>query len=189
MDKKSLRGIYFEKRKALSLNDKMILEESIVNHLVNNFSFSGKVVSCFLPISSKCEIDTWRVITKVCADGGQIGLTVWNMKTDTLTHRLYSENSKIELNSFGIPEPINGEIMSIDEFDYVIVPLLVSDINGHRVGYGKGVYDRLLSGCSIKTKFIGLSLFELVAPIYDINALDIPLHFCITPTKIFYFEK
>ena len=189
MDKKSLRGIYLEKRKALTLNEKLILEESIVYHLVDNFSFSGKVFSCFLPILSKNEIDTWGVINKICVDGGKIGLTVWNMKTDTLTHRLYSENSKIELNSFGIPEPINGEMMPIDEFDYVIVPLLVADINGHRVGYGKGVYDRFLSSCSKNTKFIGLSLFDLVAPIDDINVLDIPLDACITPTKCIFFEK
>ena len=189
MNKQTLRNKYLEKRKALTINEKALLEDSMLNHLFESFSFLGKISSCFLPISAKNEIDTWQLLTKICADGGQVGLTVWNTEVNTLSHRLYSEDTMIALNSFGIPEPVNGKIITTEQLDYVFVPLLVADLNGHRVGYGKGVYDRFLSTCSSKTKFIGLSLFELENPIEDVNDFDIALHACITPTNSYYFEK
>ena len=71
--------------------------------------------------------------------------------------------------------------------DIVLVPLLVVDSFGNRVGYGKGVYDRMLASCSVKTIFIGLSLFELVEQIEDVDAYDVPLTYCITPTKCIAF--
>ncbi len=189
MDKKTLRNIYLEKRKDLSLNEKTLLENAILDHLFDNFNIEGTISSCFLPITSMSEIDTWQLITAITASKGEIALTIWDIESNNLTHRLYSNDTTIVVNPFGIPEPENGQLINIFQLDYVFVPLLIADLNGHRVGYGKGVYDRFLENCSSSTKFIGLSLFELVSSIDDINAFDIPLHACITPTKCHYFEK
>lgn len=189
MDKKTLRKIYLDKRKALTLKDKVLLEKSIVNQLLQNFSFQGTISSCFLPITAKSEIDTWQIIDVICASEGQIALTVWDIDSNNLSNRLYSSQTIIKENSFGIPEPEDGEVVYNSQLDYVIVPLIIADQNGHRVGYGKGVYDRFLNSCSSKTKFIGLSLFDLVPSIEDINRFDVPLDVCITPTKCYYFEK
>ena len=188
MDKKTLRKIYLEKRKALALNEKILLENLIIKHLFDNFCFEGTISSCFLPISSNSEIDTWQLISAISAAHGQIALTVWDMETNNLSNRLYTDQTKIVLNTYGIPEPKNGPFVDNYHLDYVFVPLLIADVNGHRVGYGKGVYDRFLKKCSPKTKFIGLSLFDLESKISDINSFDVPLHVCITPTKCSYFE-
>ena len=69
----------------------------------------------------------------------------------------------------------------------VLVPLLGFDERGHRVGYGKGFYDRFLAECNPKIQKIGLSLFEPVAQIDDTSDFDIPLDACITPNRIWYF--
>ena len=45
----------------------------------------------------------------------------------------------------GIPEPIADEPVAHDETALVLMPGLVFDKAGHRIGYGGGFYDRFLS--------------------------------------------
>ena len=53
--------------------------------------------------------------------------------------------------SFGIqePSPLREEDVlasaDLDTLDAVIVPILAFDPQGHRLGYGKGYYDRFLA--------------------------------------------
>jgi 5-formyltetrahydrofolate cyclo-ligase len=189
MNKKTLRLEYLAKRNLLDVTEKLELEGEIKKRLFQNFDFSLKITSCFLPISSKKEIDTWGIFSEIKKTGGKIALTVWDFHSNLITHRLWTDETQISTNSFGIPEPSNGEFIPNEQIDIVIVPLLVADSFGNRVGYGKGVYDRMLASCSTKTIFIGLSLFELVERIEDVDVYDIPLTYCITPTKCIAFEK
>jgi 5-formyltetrahydrofolate cyclo-ligase len=71
----------------------------------------------------------------------------------------------------------------------VIVPLLAVDNNGHRVGYGKGFYDRFLAECRIRCLRIGISLFDPVEIIEDMDDLDIALTHCLTPSMLLKFEE
>lgn len=187
MNKKKLRLEYLAKRNLLDVSEKLELEDKIKNRLFDNFDFSKKITSCFLPISSRNEMDTWGILSEIKKNGGEIALTVWDFQTNLITHRLWTNETQISINSFGIPEPSNGEFISNNQLDIVLVPLLVVDSFGNRVGYGKGVYDRMLASCSVKTIFIGLSLFELVERIEDVDAYDVPLTYCITPTKCIAF--
>ena len=189
MNKKTLRLEYIAKRNSLDLTEKREKEEKIKHILFENFDFSNKITSCFLPITSKNEIDTWIILSEIKQIGGAIALTIWDVHTNCITHRLWTNETQILINSFGIPEPINGDYILNNQLDIVLVPLLAVDNIGNRVGYGKGVYDRMLASCSVKTIFIGLSLFELVDRIEDVDAYDIPLTYCITPTKCVFFEK
>ena len=47
--------------------------------------------------------------------------------------------------SFGIPEPLDGEIVPFAEHDAVLVPLIAFDEQCHRLGQGGGFYDRALA--------------------------------------------
>jgi len=189
MQKTALRTLYLAKRKQLSSLEKVLFEEKIIKNLFAHFSFSGSVTSCFLPIEAKHEIDTWGIIAGIQKNHGQIAIPVWDSASNELVHRMYTDGMQIEVNSYGIAEPQNGSVISNDTFDFVLVPLLVVDRLGARVGYGKGVYDRFLAECSPKTLFIGLSFFELIDRIEDTDVYDIPLHYCITPTTCYTFEK
>ena len=81
---------------------------------------------------------------------------------------LFENHSQLEINALGIPEPKRGKSVKIKDLDIILVPLLAFDKNGHRVGYGKGYYDKLLRKCSPTAIFIGLSLFDEAAEIDDI---------------------
>ena len=59
-----------------------------------------------------------------------------------LEHYLLSDQTSLKINNFGIPEPQHGIKINPIQIDVVFVPLLIFDNQGHRVGYGKGYYDR-----------------------------------------------
>lgn len=47
-------------------------------------------------------------------------------------------------NAFGVAEPIASELVAPAEVEFAIIPGMAFDPLGHRLGRGKGYYDRLL---------------------------------------------
>lgn len=81
--------------------------------------------------------------------------------------------------AFGIPEPI-GVASSPQEIDAVVVPGLVFDAHGYRLGYGKGYYDRFLK-CLAKNTFICGVCYEFqVVDSISPHAGDQPVHWIVT---------
>ena len=54
----------------------------------------------------------------------------------------YDLNTEFIINKLGIREPIIDVEFDKSLIEIIIVPLLVFDRKGHRVGYGGGYYDR-----------------------------------------------
>ncbi len=90
-------------------------------------------------------------------------------------------------NEWGITEPKEGKIIAPHAIDLIIVPLLIFDQNGYRVGYGKGYYDRFLANCKEDAILLGISYFEPIQIIEDTNEFDIPLSIGITPEHVYEF--
>lgn len=105
-------------------------------------------------------------------------------------HRLinyyFESKDQVSENQWHIPEPVFGELTPTDDIDVVVVPLLVFDKTGHRLGYGKGFYDRFLSTCRPDCKKIGLSFFEPTESI-PFEKTDVALTCAITPTQSYFF--
>jgi 5-formyltetrahydrofolate cyclo-ligase len=55
--------------------------------------------------------------------------------------------SELTPGSFGVLEPAGSELVAVEELDLIVVPGVVFDRLGHRLGYGRGFYDRALAGC------------------------------------------
>jgi 5-formyltetrahydrofolate cyclo-ligase len=149
-----------------------------------------KTVHIFLPIKKHQEIDTFSILNyfKFAAPQLQIVIPRTNFETFEMENVLYDHDHTILVrNKFDIPEPIHGKPISNDQIDLVFVPLLAFDKHGNRAGYGKGFYDRFLSKCRSDVKKMGISLFEPVDEISDLNEFDIKLDFCICPDKIWQF--
>ena len=110
-----------------------------------------------------------------------------DFSTGKMTHFLLTDNTIIKKNNYNIPEPVDGIEIPCQKIDVVFVPLLAFDIQGHRVGYGKGFYDRFLAECKPETIKIGLSFFEAETIIEDVFESDMALDYCVTPKQVYKF--
>ncbi len=189
MKKKQLRSIYLEKRKLLTQAENELISKQIKQQLFGSCKFKRQKISLFLPIKNKNELDTYGIWNELMNSNCEVYVPRWDQESNTLTHFLFTDQAQLSINKYGIPEPNTGQIIANELLDVVLVPLLTFDKLGYRVGYGKGVYDRFLIECKENTQFIGLSQFDIMEKIDDLNNFDIPLHYCITPNNVYQFEK
>lgn len=187
MQKNGLRSAYKIRRKSIS--DELLLDESlsIANNLLSLSIWQFDYYHIFLPISSQKEIDTQHILSIL--QGRDKHVLVPKMQDDGSLHNyVLTDATEFRLNAWLIPEPVEGIVIASRKIDVVFIPLLAFDLKGNRVGYGKGFYDRFLSECRKDVIKIGLSLFEAETTIDDIDPHDVPLDYCVTPSKTYSFS-
>ncbi|RQO67903.1 5-formyltetrahydrofolate cyclo-ligase [Pedobacter sp. KBW06] len=186
MNKSEIRKSAQQQRQSLSAEKVHTLSVKLVEQFALLDLSNVKIVHIFLPIKQKKEPDTFLMIDWIKIHHPEMKIIVPKADFDTalMTHHYYDGMEDLEMNHYQILEPQKAEIHT-GEVDMVIVPLLAFDKNGYRIGYGKGFYDRFLQG--ISTQKIGLSLFDELNVIDDINEHDIRLDKCITPNKTYVF--
>ena len=191
MTKEELRKIYKDKRKQLSPHDIEKFNDLI---LINFQKADIPFINCvhtYLASLRLVEADTVNIIRYLQFRNPSLKVVIpkIDIHTGVMNHYHYNEETELINNAFGIEEPKEGTIVPESEIDLVLVPLLAFDKNGYRAGYGKGYYDKFLTQCRTDVIKAGLCFFDAVDSIEDINTFDIPLNFCITPSKIYTFEK
>jgi 5-formyltetrahydrofolate cyclo-ligase len=185
MNKEDFRKKYKSLRTAISDEDLEDLSIAIANNSLKLPIWEFSNYHIFLPIINKKEINTEFILHIL--QGKDKSIMIPKVKNNrAMSHILLQDNTALKLSKYGVPEPISGIEILPSKIDVVFVPLLAYDIKGNRLGYGKGFYDRFLEKCNSETIIIGLSLFEPEQEIPSENS-DIPLNFCITPTKIYAF--
>lgn len=181
MEKADLRKIYKEKRKQLSGIDIEELQENIYQQIYDLEISNIKNVHVFLSLEKFKEINTNPIIDYYRSQNKKIVVSKSDFTNNSLTHFYLEKDTTIALNKYGIPEPVNAVQVCEIELDLVFVPLLISDEQHYRVGYGKGFYDRFLANCRKDVKKIGLNFFKPISNITDVNEFDIALDEVIYP--------
>lgn len=187
MNKKALRATYKGKRAALSHDDVEDLSLAIANKLLSLEIWDKTYFHLFLTIEEQKEINTEYILQILAGKDKEIVISKADFTTRDMTHFLLTDNTKLKKNQHNIPEPIDGIEVPVHKIDVVFVPLLAFDKKGHRVGYGKGFYDKFLSECKTDVIKVGLSFFEPEENIEDVFESDIRLDFCATPYTIHKF--
>ncbi|MFE3867650.1 5-formyltetrahydrofolate cyclo-ligase [Flavobacterium sp. LS2P90] len=187
MLKKELRLKYKTLRKQLSENELEEMSLAIANKLLKLPVWEKNYFHIFLPITEHQEVNTEFMLHLLSGKDKEIIISKSDFDSRKMTHFLLTDNTKIKKNEYNIPEPVDGIKVPSNQIDVVFVPLLAFDKKGHRVGYGKGFYDKFLSECKPDTIKIGLSYFEAEESITDIFEDDIQLNFCVTPNSIYSF--
>jgi len=189
MNKSALRKLFISKRKTLPDSEVKKLSEKVSDNFFQYFDLDQvKALHVFLPILKQKEIDTWPIIRRAMASQ-KIEIIVSRSNPDTLqmTNYKFTEETVLTNNQWGIPEPLQGEVFAENDIDMILVPLLGFDSIGHRVGYGKGFYDRFLQKCRPDAYKIGLSLFPPIPAITDIDPFDVKLNFVVCPDQVYPF--
>lgn len=190
MKKQELRDIFKEKRKTLSVTDIEKFNDLIlINFQKLNLPFI-KCAHTYIASLKLGEPDTATIVKYLQFKNPMIKIVIPKIDIHSGKMVNYHFNEGVELitNTFGIDEPKEGNIISENEIDLVLIPLLAFDKRGYRVGFGKGYYDKFLCRCKPNVIKIGLSFFDSEEEISDIFGFDIPLNFCITPKETFSFS-
>lgn len=184
MTKKELRKIFLNKRIGLSESEYLRMNQQICDNLFAHVDFSAvTVLHTFLPIKANREVDTWQIIERINKRYPRIRISIprMNNQTSELEHYYFEGPEQLENNTWGIPEPVKGVPTPTEKIDAVLVPLLAFDRRGHRIGYGRGFYDRFLATCRPDCRKIGLSFFEGEDRIADVDEKDVALDLIVTP--------
>ncbi|MBV9986672.1 MAG: 5-formyltetrahydrofolate cyclo-ligase [Chitinophagaceae bacterium] len=189
MTKRELRQLYKARRGELAGPQRLRFDD-LMQLQFQQFDYSGiGTLLTYWPMSSNAEPNTHLF-------SGYLrhmlpGLVIAYPKTDRQQYSINAlaihEETIYLTNEWGITEPTEGEPVDPEEIDLVFVPMLVCDVQGNRVGYGKGFYDRYLARCREDVLKIGFSYFEPVEQITDTAEFDIPLTYCITPSATYEF--
>ncbi len=190
MTKSELRKLYLQKRLSINEKDYINFNSQICNQFFSNVDFSLiNVIHTYLPIEKNREPDTWMIIDRIKLEFPSVRISIPRIRNNDLENFYFEGKNQLEKNNWGILEPKHGIPTPIDKIDLVIVPLLTYDRRGHRVGYGKGFYDKFLALCKPTCKKIGLSFFDEVANIDDVSLNDILLDSIITPEEAKQFVQ
>lgn len=189
MTKAELRQKYKQLRAQLSDEEIQQKSLSIANHLMRMPIWEQDYFHVFLPIERQKEINTEMLLPLLWARDKQLIVSKSDMQDGSMRHFLLEENTRLQTNAYGIPEPVDAVEVSPTLAQVILVPLLAYDTNGQRVGYGKGFYDRFLAQSHSQSLHIGLSFFEPEAEPIPAEATDRPLHGVVHPGGVLWFRN
>lgn len=195
VNKQQCRELFLARRTAISQAEHQRLTESIARRLLDLLS-SGPIgwLHSYVAEGFRNEVNTTLIRQIVNTELPLTGHASvrWVAPrmipgSHHMTHHLWDDDTLLVHNRWGIPEPdpVLSPTIEPAELDAVLVPLLGYDARGHRVGYGGGYYDRFLAECRPEVIKIGLSFFEPIEAIQDLNEWDVQLDLCITPDEVY----
>ncbi len=190
MTKKELRNIYKEKRKSISEKEKLKWDDLLLIQFQKINLENIRTVFAYWPMENMNEPDTHTIVRYLqhMIPDLQLAYPVIDHISSEMKSVLINDETNFSENIFGIIEPEKGIEIDPTEIDLVLVPMLICDRAGNRIGFGKGYYDRFLIKCRKNITKISFSYFDPIDKIEDTNAFDVPLNFCITPQSIYEFE-
>jgi 5-formyltetrahydrofolate cyclo-ligase len=187
MQKGAARKILLEQRKQLSELDCIKLDDLILIQFQQLDFSTTHFVGSYFPMESQSEPNS-LLLTKYLQfliPSVQVAYPVINANDSSM--EFYKETEVTQENTWGIQEPLPIDKVEPFMMDTFLVPLLGFDAKGHRVGYGKGFYDRYFEKTLPNCKRIGIAYFEPLSTFIDTHQFDVPLTHCITPNRIYEF--
>lgn len=140
LTKDKLRAEMSKSRDLLATKKRDELNQKIFESLLSRPKFiESKIVAFYLTKGS--EVETRQMILKSKEMGKEVLVPSTN---NEIQFHKFSSFDELETGKYGILEPKNKKEAS-DFPEVIIVPGLVFGLCMHRIGYGKGYYDRYLA--------------------------------------------
>lgn len=173
MDKQSLRLQLKNIRKnIISRNEK---NQKISDNILSLISSQKEIL---IYINAFTEVNTLDLCEKLINENIAVYVPKCVNENDMIFYKIKSLE-QLKKGRYGILEPLkNLEILKNKDYMYCLVPGLGFDLNGYRIGYGKGYYDKLLS--ENKLISIGVCYSEQIVEKLPIQNHDQRLNYIIT---------
>lgn len=139
--KKAVREKMLKQREALTLGDVSRLSTVIADRLLSHQRFrEARTIGFYIPKGN--EVDTKEAIARALAVGKIVAVPITTDHAMSFC-KLHSLD-KVRKGKFGIPEP-DTQNPEPAEPELVIVPGVAFGLCMHRLGYGRGYYDKYLA--------------------------------------------
>lgn len=145
--KTAIRETYLQKRRDMPADEKRMKEELLCQYFLRSASY--RYYDTLLLYSPKPEeIDITPIAVKALSDGKRVAYPRCIHGTRLMDFHFVSDTDLNEKNCFGIKEPPADSPKYDPECPgcaVCLIPAIVFDRHGYRIGYGGGYYDRFLS--------------------------------------------
>lgn len=153
--KTEIRERYLARRFAILPETRRAADERICRNVLSTAAYRyADIVLFYYPVRG--EIDIRPVVTAALAAGKRVAFPRCRESDRSMLFYFVDSEECFEDGSFGLREPktslpVLDESAAEGKNMLCIVPAVVYDKKGYRIGYGGGYYDRFLSKCSAAT--------------------------------------
>jgi 5-formyltetrahydrofolate cyclo-ligase len=149
-----------------------------------------KTIHVFLPLVDKNEPDTLPFIFSINREFPEKRIVVPVITANGgLIHVEPDTPLTLHSGRWNIPVPEYSREVNLENIDCVLLPMLIFDKDGQRIGFGNGYYDSFLPMCRKDCIKLGISLFEPIQKIADPMEADVLMNACVTPDNFYVFDK
>lgn len=146
----AIREEYRQKRRALAADRKQESDARICSLFLQSITYRyAETLFLYAPLPD--EIDIMPIARQALADGKTVAFPRCDDRSCTMQYHRVRDLSELVPGAYGISEPpedapvLSCQTEAAGGHPVCIVPGLVFDGDGYRVGYGKGYYDRYLA--------------------------------------------
>jgi len=184
-NKKDLRKYYLSVRQNL-LPQRVSEASQQVEKLFFRLKEVEEAQKILLYHSFRNEIRTEGIMRELLERNKEVYLPITKPELKQLVPgRVVDPSKDLFPGNMGIMEPrIETDLENVD-LDIVVVPGLVFNKKGYRLGYGGGYYDRFLAEAPETLLKIGLTYEELLVEELPLDEHDIPVEIIITDQGIY----
>ena len=141
--KKELRQAFISRLRQMDLQTKKKQEASLREQLYILPEWtSANIIATTLSMSF--ELDTQPLIIHAQHKGKEVVVPRVTGKRQMEFVRL-TEQTQFQQSAFGVLEPVDDEVVSLDQIDLMVVPGVAFTRSGKRLGFGGGFYDTCLA--------------------------------------------
>ncbi len=181
--RKRMRGL----RKTTPLTACMERSKLIVEKLETHPALAAaRTVALFWPIEARHEVDLRTLDASLRALSVSIFYPAIDPETSLMTFKRVDDPATLEEAGYGFAEPASSAPIALaGELDVIVVPALAVDVDGHRIGYGAGYYDRALPPFAPKAvTFVVAYDYQLISEV-PVTEGDVALAWVVTDRRIF----
>ena len=188
MPKRSLRSQLLAERRALSHDSwRASSREAQLNLLSLDEYAAAECIALYAPAHN--ETDTALILAEAFQAGKRVLYPA--VCGHQMVFRHVERVEELREGTYGILEPCpTGIDHQADEADLIVVPGVAFDLTGHRIGYGKGFYDRFLQHPGRSAHLVGLCHdFQLTDGAFPADVHDIPMEIVVSDKRIIRITK
>ena len=178
MSKRSLRKEIIKIMKQFSKQDQKLSADQYLTQQLLNLSEYKSAKRIGIVLSMAHEVDTYPIISKMLNDDKNVYVPETDYKTKTMSFKGLDDLSNLAPDDKGI-NYVTSNTEITNDLDLLIVPGVVFNNKGYRIGYGGGYFDKFLSQHQQPT--ISL-IYDFQINDFEIEAHDQPVQKLIIAT-------